>query len=267
MDEGGSLRLDGKGERSMRALLIGVGLLLVADTAFAACIGNWNLGTVLPALLGLPLLLIGAFYEPARALFATPVGRWIKGLLFFGYGAFLTALVVVTACILHYSAQPPQPGADAVIVLGAGLRGEAPSPALAARLDAAQDYLAENPEAVVVVTGGQGPDEQIPEAHAMARYLTNHGVAAERILLEDRSASTQENLVNAREILDERFPGGARVVLVTSDYHLLRASLVARQVGLNVEPLGSATSPWLLPNCYLRETVAVTGYFVLGRLG
>ena len=158
-------------------------------------------------------------------------------------------------------------GADAVIVLGCALRGREPSPALAARLDVALDYLAENPQAVVVVTGGRGADEEIAEAQAMAGYLARHGLDRGRILLEDRSASTQENLENAREILAQRFPAGARTVLVTSDYHLFSASLVARRLGLRAEPLGSPTSPCLLPNCYLRETVAIAGYLVLGRLG
>ena len=101
----------------------------------------------------------------------------------------------------------------------------------------------------------------------MAGYLARRGLDRGRILLEDRSASTQENLENAREILAQHFPAGARTVLVTSDYHLFRASLVARRLGLRAETLGSPTSPWLLFNCYLRETVAIAGYLVLGRLG
>ena len=243
----------------MRIALLVIGALLVADAAFAACAGSWNLGAALPAVLGLPLLAIGLFYEPMQALFATGAGRVLKWLLVGGYAA--------SVCIASYSARPPQPGADAVIVLGCALRGREPSPALAARLDVALDYLAENPQAVAVVTGGRGADEEIAEAQAMAGYLARHGLDRGRILLEDASASTQENLENAREILAQRFPAGARTVLVTSDYHLFRASLVARRLGLRTEPLGSPTSPCLLFNCYLRETVAIAGYLVLGRLG
>lgn len=251
----------------MRIALLVVGALLVADAAFAACAGSWNLGAALPAILGLPLLAIGLFYEPMQALFATGAGRVLKWLLVGGYAAFFAVFAAASVCIASYSARPPQPGADAVIVLGCALRGREPSPALAARLDVALDYLAENPQAVVVVTGGRGADEEIAEAQAMAGYLARHGLDRGRILLEDRSASTQENLENAREILAQRFPAGARTVLVTSDYHLFRASLVARRLGLRAEPLGSPTSPWLLFNCYLRETVAIAGYLVLGRLG
>lgn len=251
----------------MRIALLVVGALLVADAAFAACAGSWNLGAALPAILGLPLLAIGLFYEPMQALFATGAGRVLKWLLVGGYAAFFAVFAAASVCIASYSARPPQPGADAVIVLGCALRGREPSPALAARLDAALDYLAENPQAVAVVTGGRGADEEIAEAQAMAGYLASRGLDRGRILLEDRSASTQENLENAREILAQRFPAGARTVLVTSDYHLFRASLVAHRLGLRTETLGSPTSPCLLFNCYLRETVAIAGYLVLGRLG
>ena len=131
----------------MRIALLVIGALLVADAAFAACAGSWNLGAALPAILGLPLLAIGLFYEPMQALFATGAGRVLKWLLVGGYAAFFAVFAAASVCIASYSARPPQPGADAVIVLGCALRGREPSPALAARLDVALDYLAENPQA------------------------------------------------------------------------------------------------------------------------
>ena len=100
----------------------------------------------------------------------------------------------------------------------------------------------------------------------MARYLVERGLDEGRIRRESRSASTLENLQNARAILEAEGLRGARCVLVSSDYHLLRASLVAKKAGLKVETLGCKTNPWLVPNCYLRETVALLGYLVLGRL-
>ena len=107
----------------MRIALLVVGALLVADAAFAACAGSWNLGAALPAILGLPLLAIGLFYEPMQALFATGAGRVLKWLLVGGYAAFFAVFAAASVCIASYSARPPQPGADAVIVLGCALRG------------------------------------------------------------------------------------------------------------------------------------------------
>ena len=250
----------------MRALWIAVGALLLADALLAGTIGSWNLGAWLPALLGLPLLLFGLFYEPLRAFTAQGLGRALKILCAAGYVGLALCVGAASCCIARFSAQAPQSGADAVIVLGASLRGERPSPQLCDRLDAALLYLEENPRALVVVCGGQGADEVIPEAEAMARYLVERGLDEGRIRRESGSASTLENLQNARAILEAEGLAGARCVLVSSDYHLLRASLVARKAGLKVETLGCKTNPWLVPNCYLRETAALLGYLVLGRL-
>lgn len=87
-----------------------------------------------------------------------------------------------------------------MIVLGAGLRGERVTDLLARRLDAAYDYHLENPNAVIVVTGGQGPGEDIPEARAMKAYLVEKGVPEKQILEEASSTSTEENFCFAREI-------------------------------------------------------------------
>ena len=91
---------------------------------------------------------------------------------------------------------------DAVIVLGAGLRGENLSLILRNRLDAAVEYYNENPEAVIVVSGGQGPDEDIPEAEAMERYLYEQGVPLNKIIKEDKSTSTEENFKFSKELLE-----------------------------------------------------------------
>lgn len=251
----------------LRAVLIALGAVLVADTVLVAMAGNMNLGVVLPALIGLPLLIVGLFCAPALRFFATPAGRWVQGALIGGYALFAISFIIVAAHITGYLMTPPQPGADAVIVLGAAVRGRTPSLTLAARLDCAYDYLVQNPETRVIVTGGQGPGEDVTEASAMKEYLVQKGIAPQRIYEEGRSTSTLENLQNAREILNSEFDENPRLVLVSSDYHLYRAQLVARKLGMEVETLGSSSIPWLLPNFYLREYVAVLGYRFLGRLG
>ena len=85
--------------------------------------------------------------------------------------------------------------------------------------------------------------------------------------MEDKSASTQENLLFAKEILQREFAQEARLILVSSDYHLYRAQLVAKALGLDVETMGNPSIPYLIPNFYLREYVAVMGYRLLGRMG
>jgi len=151
---------------------------------------------------------------------------------------------------------------NVVIVLGAGIRGEEVGAHLARRLDTAIDYLRRNPNAVVIVCGGLGVGEVITEAEAMARYLIRHGVSPDRIIKEDRSTSTYENLTFAREILDEYFPDGFRAVLVTNDFHIYRTASLARRAGLYVNRLGAPTPLSALPANYLREMAAVVNMWL-----
>ena len=127
---------------------------------------------------------------------------------------------------------------DAIIVLGAGVNGSTPSLSMCNRLDAALAYLGANPDALAVVSGGQGEGEDITEAKAMADYLTAHGIDSARIVQEDQSRTTRENLENSFAILRARgYDPANGVGIVTSEYHLYRAKRMVRALG--AEPVGN----------------------------
>lgn len=156
--------------------------------------------------------------------------------------------------------------ADYLIVLGAGVNGTRPSLSLVNRLTAAKAYLEEFPDAVAIVTGGQGPGEEITEAEAMYRWLMEAGIAPERILREEKATSTEENLRFSLEIIAAR--GGdptGKIAIVSSEYHLHRAKQLAASLG--AEPVGVAgrtTYPVLRANYFIRETCAVWYGWVFG---
>ena len=153
---------------------------------------------------------------------------------------------------------------DAVIVLGAGIQGEEVSESLRNRLDAAARYYQKNPDVIIIVSGGQGPQETITEALAMERYLLEQGVPAKQIVKEQMATSTRENFLYSKEILDKQFDGVYSVVFVSSDYHIYRAKLIANSVGFDeITYLGSDT-PWyqILPSG-IRECLAVMKQWLL----
>ena len=113
----------------------------------------------------------------------------------------LLAFIAGESLILLNAGEPPPKGVDYVVVLGAKVNGATPSLTLKYRIDKAYDYLRENPDTVVVASGGQGPNEGISEASAMFNRFVGKGISPERILLEDRSTSTTENLVFSRECI------------------------------------------------------------------
>lgn len=145
---------------------------------------------------------------------------------------------------------------DYVIVLGAGIRGETPSRTLSDRLERTLEYMNKYPDCVAIVSGGQGEDEDITEALAMERYLISHGIEEERIVKEENSRNTHENMVFSREIIEGL--GGGRVAVISSDYHIYRARRLAENAGMTPVMLPAKTGlPVLFLNCTLREAFAL----------
>lgn len=155
--------------------------------------------------------------------------------------------------------------ADYLIVLGAGVDGTVPSLSLRDRLEAAHEYLNKHPDTVAVVSGGQGEYEEITEAECMFLWLTQRGIAPERIIKEERARSTSENIVFSMELIsaDSRTSSPAIAVL-TAEYHLYRAKETARREGF-LNPLGVAAKtslPVLKINYFIREAFAVTAMWL-----
>ena len=116
---------------------------------------------------------------------------------------------------------------DYIIVLGAAVRGEEPTSPMILRMERALAYLEENPRTVAVASGGRGSGEEISEAECIYRYLSEHGITPDRIMKEERSANTLQNIQYSFALI----PEGASAGVVTSSFHLYRAMLVARQTG------------------------------------
>ena len=179
----------------------------------------------------------------------------------------VAALAVLEIPIIR-NARTDEGEADYLIVLGAGLNGSTPSLSLTDRLRAARAYLESHPGCVAVVSGGQGAGESITEAEAMRRWLESAGVAPERVLMESRATTTEENIAYSLEILRQRGAADASVAIVSSEYHLYRAKALARAQGV-AEPLGVAgrtSYPVLRLNYFLREAFAVAYLRMRGRI-
>lgn len=183
--------------------------------------------------------------------------------LCFGFVCFLVAEVPV----IRASRGDADAGADYLIVLGAGVNGSEPSLSMTDRLEAALAYLNAHPDCVAVVSGGQGPGEDITEAEAMRAWLSRRGVAEERIVLEDKATTTAENLRYSFDIIRERNEDIAEtsIAVVSSEYHLYRAEAMARRLGVPVSGVAGRTSlPILRANYFLREAFAVWYLWVFG---
>lgn len=171
-----------------------------------------------------------------------------------GYVAF--AFSVFLLCSWMYRFLPRRARPEAIIVLGAGLIDGRVPPLLASRLDRARQAQQRfsPPTPLIITSGGQGPDEPISEGEAMRAYLIGAGADPSTVVAETASRTTRANLELSRALLPDP---NARVLVVTSSYHVFRAAMLTRALGLNARVTGAHTASYYLPSATLREFVAV----------
>ena len=148
------------------------------------------------------------------------------------------------------------------IILGAKVNGITPSKSLRYRLDAALFYAQQYPNVILVLSGGQGPDEGISEAQAMFTYLSEKGIPENRMIVEDQSTSTYENLVNAQQLLP---PNVKEITLITSDYHIARAGYLAEKIGYRWDAVSAQTPAVIQAKVTFRERLALVKTWIVGH--
>jgi uncharacterized SAM-binding protein YcdF (DUF218 family) len=203
--------------------------------------------------------LIGLMIAALRARSPDLTVSFAITVLLSGYISFLLVSYVLYAFL--YARITGLRRADYVVVLGSGLNGDRVPPLLAGRLERGlrvHQTLARRRQAspVVIVSGGKGSDERISEAEAMARYLIDRGLPDDQVVREDQSRTTEENLTFSQAIMARSRPG-YRCIIVTSNYHVFRAAIIARRVGVNGQVTGARTAGYYWPSAMLREFAAV----------
>lgn len=242
-----------EGARPSNLLSLGLGVAMVAYV------------TVWPAirrgLEGLPV--VGDVFDLLFSVVAVPVG--LAG----------AAFALYTASGLVAQVSHPCRRYRYIVALGSGLaQGRHVTPLLAHRVDRAIRAWRENPGSTIVMSGGQGPDEELPEARAMRDYALGQGVPDRAVLCEERSRNTRQNVAFSRDLIrrhDARARGAAgekdaadpgRILVVTDDYHVFRALLLTREEGVRADGVGAHVHLYFSLNALVREWVA---YVVLRK--
>ncbi|MBF1140923.1 MAG: YdcF family protein, partial [Thermobifida sp.] len=189
--------------------------------------------------------------------------RFVLGFLFAMTLCGAWFFLSFTALLLYswlYRSLPRKRQYDFIVIHGAGLNGTELTPLLRGRVDRAYDlWIKQQKRGIFIPSGGQGSDEEISEAEAMARYLRSREVPDSAIVLEDRSTTTWENLTYSRDLIAQLSEGNLpRTALVTSDYHVFRTAMYARAVGFNADGLGSKTAGYYFPTAFIREFIAIS---------
>lgn len=238
--------------------------LLLFSTLISGLFFRGSFGTLFFMLL---TGIVGA-YLAVKGLHKKYPNRWTKaltwayriGLILIG----LASIIILTLVSLpQFSCQnidqQKVTNADYMIVLGAGLeRGDQLSYNLKSRLDKTLDVLKINPDLTVIVSGGQGDDETIPEAHVMKAYLMEHGVSEHQIVMEDQSRSTYQNLVFSKKFLEQSTKiQDSKGIIITQEFHIFRSRFIAHKLGLETFGICSRSARKLRLSYMIREIPAV----------
>ncbi len=237
----------------MAAILIGLGALCAAYGMF-----------IMLAWSGTPFFVVwyalGALFAGIGTLLHRGTWGQLPTALRVGapaLGAVAAAMLAVALGLIVTQSHAPAPAdLDALVVLGAQVRADkTPTPVLQYRLDTAASYLRQNDRTMCIVSGGQGFNEPCTEAQAMAAYLVAAGIDPNRIVLEDRSANTVENIALSKRLLPS---SRASVGIVTNDFHCYRAGRIAKAQGLERScTIAARSNPANFPNNALRECMGI----------
>ena len=172
--------------------------------------------------------------------------------------------VIVEGCIISSYSAKGDANLDYIIVLGAQVKEKGPSAALKFRLDTAYDYLAENENTICIVSGGQGVNEPCSEAQGMHDYLVGKGIPEERIIMEDKSTDTSENIAFSSQFLDIE---NDSVGIVTNNFHVFRGVHLAKHFGIkNVCGIAAPSNIYFQLNNMVREFFGIMKDLVYGNL-
>lgn len=246
-----------------------LGSALLIDALALLGMGLFNFGVVLPLLIG-GVLVVWAWQAPRWRAWRAERPR-CQTVWRVACGLFLAWLVSVGLFFMHVArvgtTDRPDWAPRAILILGSGTPNCSASPALAARLDRGVELAAMWPAALVAVSGGQDWGRHCTEGQVMGDYLRARGVPAARIVQEEKSTSTHENLRFSQEILSRHgVSRQARIAIVTSDFHTLRTARIASHTGYaEVEVVGAPTPLYLRYNAWLREYFAFISGWLLGE--
>jgi len=240
----------------MKKLILVAGILMAISVIRSAFVsGPTNNNTILLACGALALGLYGWFFDKLKKM------RWLTITII----ALAISFLGLTSFIAVYGRRVTADYTeDVVLVLGGGIRQGEIMPVLQMRLDQTLAYHQQNPDAIILVTGGTGFGETFSEAEAMAEYLIARGVPREQILIEDAAVSTYTNMTLSLEMLEYYFDEPLRAVIITSDFHMFRSEAFAHRLGIDATVYPASTPLRGTPFYYVREVAAVIKMWIIG---
>lgn len=247
-------------------LLLAIGVGLIINGIIIIKKEGMSLAHALPILLGICIGSVLFGFVFCITQFAstdtgyTLVQRFLSAFFTLGVDIILYFPILLLSFYGYsflYQRLPKRGTADFILVLGCGLCKEEVSPILGQRLDKGIEYYNRTgKKSMFVVSGGQGKDELVPEAVAMKNYLCQQGIPEDRILMEEQSTTTRENMMYSKRIMKQT-KRDYKAVFITNNYHVLRSAILAKNIGLRAQGIGCKTAGYYRPAAAIREGIAI----------
>ena len=244
------MRKLGKGKSVLKFVLIAVGVILFLWYIAPLFAAIFNIGNALGMAGSVLLILFGLYFDKIS-------GGWRNGILIFIAVVLAVIVTPLSFNMARYADYKTEAGAKTVIVLGCKVNGSTPSKYLYDRCKTAAEYLNENPDAVAVLSGGQGSDEDISEAQCMENVLVEMGIDKSRLYQENKSTNTTENIVFSKSVIAQNNLS-TDVLIVTNEFHEYRAKLICEKNGLNFHSSCSHSSLFTFLTYYTRELMGIS---------
>lgn len=193
-----------------------------------------------------------------------PLPKWLFRAICVIVSLILALFIFLEGCIFTQFSAKGEDGLDYIVVLGAKVKsGGVPSKPLYWRIDAAEKYLRDNQGTVAILSGGKGADEPMSEAQCMYNVLISRGIDENRLILEDKSTNTNENIRNSLRLMNEDASFG----VVTNNFHVFRAMHIAKTVcGRDVSGISAEYKDALWVHYMAREAVGIFKDTLLGNM-
>lgn len=239
----------------MKLILISIGIIFFITYTLPLIWAKINIGNIFGILLGLLFIVTGTAFDVIVELCENTVIEILFIIAFILFIIFLILFIITLSKIVsHCSGNATNE--KIIIILGCRVKGTKPTRALVSRCSAGYEHLIKNKDSIAILSGGQGADEEISEAQCMKSVLISMGIDESRLIIEDKSTSTRENLEFSKKIIQSLGYTG-KIAIATNEYHLYRATLIARQCGLNVSRLSGRSIRFLRIPAFTREVFGI----------
>lgn len=231
----------------MQLFLIIFGIILILIFLLPIFEDVFNIATIIGIIGGAVPLILGFLWNIANRNLSYTI------LIIYSIGFAVTLAAMLG---IYFAGRTKAATQDVIIVLGCRIKGDRPSLSLIKRVDTAYDFLKSNPKAAAILSGGQGADENLSEALCMYNMLAEKGIEQSRLIMEDKSTNTDENIRFSLKLIED-FGFSKKAAIATSEYHQLRAKMICRRYGITAYAQSSKTKLSILPTFLLREILGI----------